>query len=127
MRFFFSEWIEAITLEMNENAITFQDIIKSPKYILDQRRQVMKAIKYLQPNFLPDDNVSDFSYGCDLLKNINHLEPRVDPSPAKDLLTVHDLQERMKEQLKLEIDGDVVIKSIEKAENSKSTVDYCVS
>ncbi|XP_043277572.1 DNA-directed RNA polymerase, mitochondrial [Venturia canescens] len=116
------EFMDTIVLEMKENGITFNDIVKSTTFLRDQRKHTMKAIKILQPDFKPIDDVPDFSYDCRLLKNIQFGKARPDSSAAKDLLTLADLKNKLSEQLKLEIQGDVVVKSIDVPDELKHPV-----
>lgn len=118
--------MDTIVLEMEQNGITFDNVVKIPKYLRDQRKHTIKGIKLLQPDFKPVDDIHDYSYDCHLLKNINLAQTRPDSSPAKDLFNLPELKERLSEQVQYEVRGDVVVKSIHKTDVLKSSVLFSV-
>lgn len=122
-----AEFLETVYADMEASGTTFDDVVKIPKYILDQREYTMKTIRSLRPDFEPTPIVRDYAYTCRLFNKIDTKKPCSNPSPAQDLCTAADLRERLSEQLTNEVDGNIEIKSIDKAEELTPWVTFCVS
>lgn len=90
---------------------------------------VLKAVRRLDPHFEPVYTPPALDYDCPLLENIKleNVENRKGllTSPASGLLSLEDLRLKGKEQLAMEITGEIEVQNIAvKDETTKSVEKY---
>ncbi|XP_016945541.3 DNA-directed RNA polymerase, mitochondrial [Drosophila suzukii] len=121
---FIAKYIELAEKE----GFSLNQIMDKSKFVADQRDIALDAIRRLRPDFKPVYVPPQLGYDNELL---NHLNEHVLPvgeegKPGKDDLdyaimnskrgyTTAQLEQLAREQLKIELDGSITIKSIEKS------------
>lgn len=111
--------------------ITLNDLLDKTKFLYDQREVVLKAIHRIQPDFQPQYTPPILDYNCPLLEKITLDRPEnrqgLLTSPAKDLLSLEEMIQKGKEQLNIEIKGDVEINNIAIKDEQSESMKFCVS
>lgn len=101
------------------------------KFLYDQREVVLKAIHRIEPDFQPQYTAPVLDYNCSLLNNItlDKVENRqgLMTSPAEGLLSLEEMIQKGKEQLNIEIKGEVEIQNIGVKDEESESVKFCVS
>ncbi|CAG9788852.1 unnamed protein product [Diatraea saccharalis] len=101
---------------MQEKAITLNDILDRSKFLYDQREQVLKAVRRVEPGFEPQYTPPVLDYDCPLLEKLKleNVKARkgLFQSPAEGLLSVEETIQNGKEQLQIEIKGDIEVQNI---------------
>ena len=126
-----------------EMGFSLNEIMDKSKFVADQRDIALDAIQRVHPDFKPLYSPPILEYNNPLLNNLNE---KILP-PDKDIVNVNDLssqidgseimysklgynkaqlEEMAREQLQIELDGCITIKSIEKSKEF-SNAEYCVS
>ncbi|XP_011205921.2 DNA-directed RNA polymerase, mitochondrial [Bactrocera dorsalis] len=111
----------------NQNGITLNQIMDRSVFIADQRDIALDAIRRIRPDFTPIYTPPVLSYNNELLNNLNQ---SVVPSSitnvmkSKCVYNSAELERMAREQLKVELDGCITIKSIESS-NEFANADYC--
>lgn len=123
--------------EMN---LGLNQIMDKSKFLADQRDIALDAIQHVIPDFEPIYTPPLLEYNNPLLNNLNERvlpanEPVFDKKESIDGSEImnsklgynkEQLGKMAKEQLKIELDGCITIKSIEKSKEFLNT-EYCVS
>ncbi|XP_045774865.1 DNA-directed RNA polymerase, mitochondrial isoform X2 [Maniola jurtina] len=115
--------------QMQEKGLTLNDLLDKTKFLQNQREVVLKAVRRLDPHFEPVYTPPALDYDCPLLENIKleNVENRKGllTSPASGLLSLEDLRLKGKEQLAMEISGEIEVQNIAvKDETTKSVEKY---
>ena len=122
--------INIFLIQLFQN-ITLNDLLDKTKFLYDQREVVLQAIHRLQPDFQPHYTPPVLDYKCPLLDKItlDHVENRhgLLTSPAGDLLSLEEMIQKGKEQLNIEIKGEVEIQNIGVKDEQSESVKFCVS
>jgi len=121
---FIAKYIE----QAEKEGFSLNQIMDKSKFVADQRDIALDALRRLRPDFKPVYVPPQLGYDNELL---NHLNEHVLPvgeegKPGKDDLdyailnskrgyTTAQLEQLAREQLKIELDGSITIKSIEKS------------
>lgn len=132
--------IEFYINKANSMNITLNDIMNKAKFIRNQRELVLNAIRKVSPDFQPIYELPIFSYNNSLLNELNecvildentlercfqnskrqpHQENAVLSQEKTDRVEMY--QQKGREQLQVELDGFVTIKSIEKPKEFENT------
>ncbi|XP_058805084.1 DNA-directed RNA polymerase, mitochondrial isoform X3 [Phymastichus coffea] len=109
--------------EMIKDGISFNDIITKSMFFHDQRVFVEDVIKLLGNQFKPTYSTPDTRYDCRLLERLNE-EETTPSSTVEGLLKLSDLEDRLKKQIKAEIDGELVVKNISKQKVTSHSVKF---
>ncbi|KAL5280867.1 POLRMT family protein [Megaselia abdita] len=106
------------------NGVSPNDIMDLSKFHSDQREMVLDSIKRVIPDFVPEYSPPKLTYDNSLLNSLNkNVLPANDkrsPSRGTDVMksklgfSKETLQEWSRDQLKIELEGYVTVKSIEK-------------
>lgn len=129
--------------ESIEFGYSLNEIMDKSKFLADQRDVALHAIQRALPDFKPLYSPPILGYNNPLLNHLNEkiLSPHEDVNHANKCSSKVDgseimhsklgynkaqLEELAREQLKIELDGCITIKSIEKSKEF-SNVEYCVS
>ncbi|XP_015604039.1 DNA-directed RNA polymerase, mitochondrial [Cephus cinctus] len=107
------ELLEVVKRHMQKSNITYDAIMNEVKFLKDQQDYVIKAIRFINPNYVPTYHPPDTNYESSLLNNISE-QPEVKCSPAAGLFTKENLLNRLQAQVKAEVIGHVEIISVEK-------------
>ncbi|XP_041982411.1 DNA-directed RNA polymerase, mitochondrial [Aricia agestis] len=115
--------------EMQEKGITLNDIFDKSKFLYDQREVILQAVQHIEPNFEPVYTLPILDYDCPLLENLklSNKENRLGllHSPAQGLMTVEDLYNKGKEQLEMEMSGEIQVQNVSvKGEESETVKAY---
>lgn len=123
-------WMLSILVFFFQN-ITLNDLLDKTKFLYDQREMVLQAIHRIEPNFQPQYTAPVLDYNCPLLDKItlDHVENRQGllTSPAEGLLSLEEMIQKGKEQLNIEIKGEVEIQNIGVKDEQSESVKFCVS
>ncbi|XP_075980404.1 mitochondrial RNA polymerase [Anticarsia gemmatalis] len=115
--------------EMYGKNIPLNDLLDKSKFLYDQREVVLQAIHRLEPSFEPKYTPPVLDYNCPLLDKLtlNNVENRhgLMTSPAGDILSLEEMISKGKEQLEMEIKGDVEIENISVKDETSPTVVFC--
>ncbi|CAH0588916.1 unnamed protein product [Chrysodeixis includens] len=115
--------------KMDQKNITLNDLFDKTKFLYDQREVVLQATRRLEENFEPVYTPPILDYNCRLLDNItlNKVENRQGllTSPAEGLLSLEEMIQKGKEQLNIEIKGDVEIQNIGVQDEQSELVKFC--
>lgn len=111
---------------MIEQSITFDNVLNKSKGKIGQYDVVLHAIRKIDPLFEPAVLPKDEFYDCNLLDTLA-TERSVCKSPAENLLTLKELNNMYRNQIKHEIDGHVEIQSIAKIDTQEPNLLHCVS
>lgn len=101
---------------MISNGISFHDIFNMSKFKLHQSENILKTIRLFQPEYQPEYTIPQISYDCPLLNRINDVNSRA--NPVEGLLSLEQLKNSLKMQLKQENQFVIPVKSIEKFDSS---------
>lgn len=92
---------------------------------------MLQAIQRIQPDFQPQYTPPMLDYNCPLLDKItlDKVENRqgLMTSPAKGLLSLEEMIQKGKEQLDIEIKGEVEIQNVGVKDEQSESVKFCVS
>ncbi|XP_017107338.2 DNA-directed RNA polymerase, mitochondrial [Drosophila bipectinata] len=99
---------------------SLNQIMDRSKFDADQRDIALDAIRRLRPEFTPVYEPPQLGYDNELLNHLNeHLTSKKDPDYAimnsKMGYTKEQLEQLAREQLQVELEGSITIKSIEKS------------
>ncbi|XP_053957497.1 DNA-directed RNA polymerase, mitochondrial isoform X1 [Anastrepha ludens] len=122
----------------NKNGITLNQIMDRSVFTADQRDIALDAIRRIEPDFSPIYTPPVLSYNNKLLDNLNeHILPVGNSAPKTTPLSLPsnktkskreydkaELQNLAREQLKVELDGCITIKSIESSKEL-ANAEYC--
>lgn len=100
--------------EMSEEGISLNNLFEKCKFLGDQRELLLDGLVKLYPNFKPEVKLPDLCYSCSLLKKLNEEKSTLLRSPVEGLFSADQLKQFSQEQLQHEIQGTVMIKSVEK-------------
>ncbi|EDW87211.1 DNA-directed RNA polymerase, mitochondrial [Drosophila yakuba] len=120
------QFISKYVSQAEKEGISLNQILDKSKFVADQRDIALDAIRRLRPDFKPVYVPPQLGYDNELL---NHLNEHVLPVGAKEEpgkadyaimnskrgYTTAQLEQLAREQLKIELDGSITIKSIEKS------------
>ncbi|CAG9564536.1 unnamed protein product [Danaus chrysippus] len=114
---------------IKDKGMTLNDLLDQSKFLYDQREVVLKAVRRLEPNFEPHYTPPILDHECSLLEDLKldkvHNRMGLLTSPAKGLMTLEQLREKGREQLDMEINGEVEVHNISlKEEASKEVLLY---
>ncbi|XP_023945104.2 DNA-directed RNA polymerase, mitochondrial [Bicyclus anynana] len=102
--------------QMQEKGLTLNDLLDKTKFLRNQRDMVLKAVRRLDPHYEPNYTPPVLDYDCPLLDKIrlDNVDNRkgLMTSPAHGLLTLEDLRAKGKEQLAMEITGEIEVQNI---------------
>lgn len=97
----------------------------------DQREIVLKAVQRLEPGFEPQYTPPILDYNCPLLDKIklDNIQNRKGLliSPASDLITLEELKTRGREQLEMEMMGEIEVQNIAIKDEESKNVEIYVS
>ncbi|XP_050677146.1 DNA-directed RNA polymerase, mitochondrial [Leptidea sinapis] len=112
--------------QMMDKGIQLNDLLAKTKFLFDQREVVLKAVRRIEENFTPHYEPPPLDYNCPLLEKLklDNIENRMGlaTSPASGLLTLDEMKTLGKEQLELELKGEMDVRNIAVEENSSTTV-----
>lgn len=111
------------------------DILDKSYFVSDQREIVLESIKVLDPHFQPNYTPPVLTYTNGLVDSLNaNVEPAVNdaatviPQRSRNRgITIENLKDFSREQLNMEMKGEIVIKSIEKFPEENHVVLHYVS
>ncbi|KAJ0174512.1 hypothetical protein K1T71_009620 [Dendrolimus kikuchii] len=114
---------------MAEKGVSLNDLLDKTKFLFDQREVVLKAIRRLEANFTPFYTPPTLDYDCTLLNQLK-LDAGQDKSglrhsPAEGLLGLEEILQKGKEQLEIEIKGEIKVKNIDVKNEDSETVKFC--
>ncbi|XP_072944627.1 DNA-directed RNA polymerase, mitochondrial [Epargyreus clarus] len=102
--------------KMLQKGISLNDLLDKTKFQYDQQEMVLRAVRRLQPDFEPQYTPPLLDYDCPLLEDLklDNIENRKGLliSPAENLLTLEELKLKGKEQLAMEINGEIEVENI---------------
>lgn len=127
----------------NEMGFTLHDIMDKSKFIDDQRDIALDAIKRILPDFEPQYTPPVLEYNNELLNSLNknvlpasedniNIKSEDGKATGSEIMnskkgyTKEMLEQMAREQLQVELNGSITIKSIEKSKEFENAV-YCVS
>ncbi|CAH1639276.1 unnamed protein product [Spodoptera littoralis] len=114
---------------MEQKDISLNDLLDKTKFLYDQREVVLKAIHRIEPDFQPQYTTPVLDYNCSLLNNItlDKVENRqgLMSSPAEGLLSLEEMIQKGKEQLNIEIKGEIEIQNIGVKDEESESVKFC--
>lgn len=108
---YFAEYLNTIESEMTENGISLNDVLNEAIFTHDQREMVNRGIRIIHPDFQASYTLPNTSYTNHLLHKITN-SPGNPTAPAKGLFTKAELAQKGREQMQLEQQGLVTVKSI---------------
>lgn len=115
--------------QMDQKDITLNDLLDKTKFLYDQREVVLQSIHRLQPDFEPHYTAPVLDYKCPLLDNLtlDKVENRqgLMTSPGEGLFSIEEIIEKGKEQLSMEIKGEVEIQNIGVKDEQSDIVKFC--
>ncbi|XP_063895099.1 DNA-directed RNA polymerase, mitochondrial [Helicoverpa armigera] len=115
--------------QMDQKDITLNDLLDKTKFLYDQREVVLQSIHRLQPDFEPQYTAPVLDYKCPLLDNLtlDKVENRqgLMTSPGEGLFSIEEIIEKGKEQLSMEIKGEVEIQNIGVNDEQSDVVKFC--
>nr|CAD7605425.1 unnamed protein product [Timema genevievae] len=118
-----SDWAQ----EMEEKGITLNDMFVKSTFLSDQREMALKGVWILEPKFKPVIPPPDTCYSCSLLQELDKKTNKVVSfrSPGQGLLTREQLKDLTKEQLDMEVNSYVRVRTIEKrSEPNENILQY---
>ncbi|XP_066992363.2 DNA-directed RNA polymerase, mitochondrial [Anabrus simplex] len=121
------QFAQTCNMEMQELGFSFNDIMQKCIFVADQRETVLQAIQRIDPDFVPVIPPPDTCYSCSLLLELNKTsstEKANYKSPAHGLISITELQKATREQLDLELNNYVKVRSIEKRSEPTDTIRY---
>lgn len=111
--------------------MTLNDLLDKSKFLYDQREVVLDAVRRLDPTFVPEYTPPVLDYDCRLLEEIklDRIEERLglQKSPAEGLLSLQEVIQKGKEQLQVEIKGEIEVQNIDLKDEASEHVQLCVS
>ncbi|CAH1772672.1 unnamed protein product [Owenia fusiformis] len=106
---------EMILHDIHKQKFKLKDILSSCAFQMDEKEQVIQAIKKCDKNFKANPVQIAKHYSCDLLSDLNDLSNEVPPdNPFANVLPVGDLTKQAIEQYQLETQDHISVQSIEK-------------
>lgn len=93
------------------DGISLNDVITKSVFVRDQRAFVQKMVKLLDDQFVPIYKLPDTRYDCRLLQRLSE-ETATPASPIEGLMTLSEIEDRLKKQMAVEIDGQVTVRNI---------------
>ncbi|KAH9639621.1 hypothetical protein HF086_010028 [Spodoptera exigua] len=123
------ELLQEYKHQMLQKDISLNDLLDKTKFLYDQREVVLKAIHRIEPEFEPQYTAPVLDYNCSLLKNITL--DKVDnrhglmTSPAEGILSLEEMIQKGKEQLNIEMKGEVEIQNIGVKDEESESVKFC--
>ncbi|KAJ4450804.1 hypothetical protein ANN_02234 [Periplaneta americana] len=117
-----TEEIHEYVKEMSMQGLTFSDVMNDSIFVSDQREKILEVLERIDPDFKPDTKLSDIQYSCNLVEELN--SDGVYKSPAEGLVTRSELHQLVKEQLRVELNNYVEVKTIEKRSEPTETIHY---
>ncbi|XP_012275000.1 DNA-directed RNA polymerase, mitochondrial [Orussus abietinus] len=108
---YFLNYLRDIQEEMTENNISLNDVVIKAKFVQDQQKHVLAAIRLLKPEFQPQHVFYNIPYNCSLVNKLSQ-NKAFTKSPAKGLQSNINIYDKIEQQLKWEKNGIVHIKSI---------------
>lgn len=131
--------IERYIKEAEQQGFSLSQIMDRSKFISDQRDIALDAIRRVQPDFTPVYVPPQLGYDNELLNDLNaQIVPvgtESETSLAEEDCVImkskrgyskEQLEQLAREQLQVELDGSITIKSIEKSKEFANS-EYCVS
>ncbi|XP_050347708.1 DNA-directed RNA polymerase, mitochondrial [Nymphalis io] len=113
--------------EMQNKGFTLNDLLDKTKFLYDQREIVLKAVRRLEPDFVPQYTPPLLDYDCPLLDKIklDNVDNRKGLliSPASGLLTLEELKAKGREQLEMEMNGEIEVQNISVQNQESKDVD----
>jgi len=120
------QYISEYVSKAEKEGFSLNQIMDKSKFVADQRDIALDAIRRLRPDFKPVYVPPQLGYDNELLDHLNeHVIPvgaKKEPGKAdyaimnsKRGYTAAQLEQLAREQLKIELDGSITIKSIEKS------------
>lgn len=117
-----------------EMGISLNSIMDKSKFEFDQKEIALDAIRRIEPDFVPQYTPPKFNYNNPLLSELN--QPDTDHNESNTLndksaimrskagFSKEQLQQMARDQLKIELEGSVTIKSIENAKEF-ANAEFC--
>ncbi|CAL8101094.1 unnamed protein product [Orchesella dallaii] len=106
-----------------EDGYEINDLFNKTVFAGDQQRMVLRAIKLQNRDFSPKIQKPFTGYTCKLLQEINSAKSSF-VSPAEGLISIEHLKNMADQQLKMELEGTVTIKSIERKDGLENLPYY---
>ncbi|XP_053610663.1 DNA-directed RNA polymerase, mitochondrial [Plodia interpunctella] len=114
---------------MEEKGVNLNDLMDKTKFLYDQREVVLRAIRRLEPAFEPVYTPPNLDYSCPLMDNLmlDKVEARrgLLKSPAEGVVTLQEILALGKQQLDVEIRGDIEVNNIDVKDESSPVVKFC--
>lgn len=130
--------IQQYISEAEQHGFSLNQIMDRSKFISDQRDIALDAIRRVYPDFSPVYVPPQLGYDNELLNNLNEqvipvgaeteslVEKDYTIMKSKQGYSKEQLEQLAREQLQVELDGSITIKSIEKTKQFDNS-EYCVS
>ncbi|KAF7996290.1 hypothetical protein HCN44_001922 [Aphidius gifuensis] len=120
------KFLQQVYSQMTTMGITFDDVLNASRTRLDQYNKVLKTIRLLMPDFKPASLSKIESYNCSLLdNNLFDFDNIINNKKCNNKkLEEEKIRDKFRVQIANEVEGQVVIKSIEKFNNEDDTVVY---
>ncbi|TDG46587.1 hypothetical protein AWZ03_007025 [Drosophila navojoa] len=127
------EFIEQYIAKAEQQGFSLNQIMDRSKFISDQRDIALDAIRRVRPNFTPVYVPPQLGYDNELLNDLNAQVQPVGAETAQEEsiimrskrgYTKTQLEQLAREQLQVELDGCITIKSIEKTKEF-ANAEYC--
>ncbi|XP_004931824.1 DNA-directed RNA polymerase, mitochondrial [Bombyx mori] len=114
---------------MQETGISLNDLMDKTTFQHDQHETVLSAIQRIQPGFQPQYTPPILDYECTLLEKLklSNVENRLGllKSPSEGLLTREDMLQKVKEQIQVELKGEIEVENINVKDVESKTVQFC--
>ncbi|CAG0894441.1 unnamed protein product [Darwinula stevensoni] len=107
------EQVTEILDHMHRHGLDVEALFQDHKLMVEDQERILEAICCVRPGFHPLTGTQDKSYSCQLLHTLNNPSHKLMTSPAEGVMTVEELEKGLKEQLELELSGQISIKSVE--------------
>lgn len=132
------EFIEQYIEQAEQQGFSLNQIMDRSKFISDQRDIALDAIRRVRPKFTPVYMPPQLGYDNELLNDLNaQVQPvgaeAASEAPEDSIImrskrgySKTQLEQLAREQLQIELDGCITIKSIEKTKEF-ANAEYCVS
>lgn len=116
--------LSKILQSMAKEGFSANDIFEKCQFVSDQREVLLKTVRTIHPDFMPEIPAPDICYSCSLLENINEMQEKnkLLTSPAQGITTEEELEKQAKKQLAMELAASVSVRSVEKQNQPTQTI-----
>ncbi|XP_059048720.1 DNA-directed RNA polymerase, mitochondrial [Achroia grisella] len=121
--------LESYRGQMEDKGIHLNDLMDKTNFLYDQREMVLQAIQRIQPDFEPQYTPPILDYNCALMERLKLTETEaregLNSSPAEGVVSLEELIKMGKEQMDIEIKGEIEVQNIDIKDESSPTVKFC--